>query len=71
MFVFISATCSNPLYVLWINHSLATVKESPKSQLDVTGMCCSGFLITRVNTTTCLENGEWQLETAQENSEAS
>ena len=71
MFVFISATCSNPLHVLWINHSLATVKESPKSQLDVTGMCCSGFLITQVNTTTCLEDGEWELETTREKGEAS
>ena len=71
MFVFIPAACNNPLYVLQINNPLATVKESSKSQVDVTGMCCSGFLITRVNTTTCLEDGEWELETTQEKGEAS
>ena len=37
MFVFFSATYNNPLYVLQINHSLATVavKESPKSEFDI------------------------------------
>ena len=28
-------------------------------------MTCSGFLIARANTTTYLENGEWELETSQ------
>ena len=70
MFVFLLATCSNPLYVLQINDSIATVKESPKSEFDeTTDVCCSGFLIARTNTTTCLDNGEWELETTQEKSE--
>ena len=66
---FLPATCSNPLYVLEINDSIATVKESPKLEFDATNVCCSGFLITRTNTTTCLENGEWELETTLENCE--
>ena len=71
MFVYIiPATCSNPLYVLQINHSIATMKESPKSEFDETDVCCFGFLIATTNTTTCLENGEWELETTQEKSEA-
>ena len=32
-------------------------------------MCCSGFLITKTNTATCLENGEWELETSQAQTE--
>ena len=67
-FVSISATCSNPLYVLQINDSIRTIKESPNSNLIDTHVCCSGLLITIVNTTTCLENGEWELETSQMNS---
>ena len=65
MFVFLSATCSNPLYVLQINHSLATVKESPKPEFGMMPICCPGFLINGIDTITCLENGEWELETAQ------
>ena len=64
MFVFPSATCNNPLYILQINDSLATAKESPILEFDMTGVCCSGFLIARANTTICLENGEWELETS-------
>ena len=32
-------------------------------------MCYSGFLIARTNATTCLENGEWELETSQAQTE--
>ena len=61
---FISAVvCNDPLYVLHINK---TMKESTKVDANV---CCSGFLIARNNTTTCLENGEWGLETSQTKSE--
>ena len=59
MFVFIPAMCNNPLYVLHINGSM---RDSPKFDAR---MCCSGFLIARTNTTTCLENGEWELETSK------
>ena len=55
----VTSVCSDPLYVLHIpvNDSM---KESTKEN-----MCCSGFLIARTSTTTCLENGEWELETSQ------
>ena len=33
-----------------------------------THVCCSGFVITKMNTTMCLQNGEWELETTQMNS---
>ena len=62
MIVFIPAVCNNPLYVLHINDSR---KESPKFDAILSDVCCSGFLIARTNTTTCLENGEWELETSQ------
>ena len=54
---------NNPLYVLHLNNSM---KESTKIDVNV---CCSGFLITRTNTTTCLENGEWELEISQPQTE--
>ena len=41
-----------------------STKESTKES-----MCCSGFFIARTNTTTCLENGEWELETSQAQTE--
>ena len=63
MFVFILAMCNNPLYVLHINGSM---RDSPKFDAR---MCCSGFLIARTNTTTCLENGEWELEISKIKSE--
>ena len=58
---------NNPLYVLHINDS---TKESSK-EVDANNMCCSGFLIARtnLNTTVCLENGEWELETSQPQTE--
>ena len=60
MFVyFLSATCSSPLY------SVRIIKESPWQEFDDIDRCCSGFLITNTNTTTCLENGEWELDTLQ------
>ena len=40
------------------------MKESTKEST-----CCSGFLLARTNTTTCLENGEWELETSQAQTE--
>ena len=54
--------CNNPLYVLHINDSR---KESQKFDAILSDVCCSGFLIARTNTMTCLENGEWELETSQ------
>ena len=68
MFIFTSATCSSPLYVLQIKdpQSVSIVSDgSLRSELNKTPVCCSGFLITKPNTTTCLENGEWELETSQ------
>ena len=128
MFVFISATCSIPLYVLQISDSIRVIKESPiggcRAQKepghgglstyetfilwlkfdtlshffyhgskvypgialvcpglqppmesphqefdDSDTYCSSGFLIIKANTTTCLVNGEWELDTSQINSE--
>ena len=72
MFVFISAKCRNPLYVLQISDSVRIIKESPRQVFNDTDTCCSsGFLITRTNTTTCLENGEWELDTSQINCKGS
>ena len=34
-----------------------------------TSMCCSGFLVAGTNERTCLENGEWELETSRIKSE--
>ena len=69
MFVSISAICSNwPLYVLQIKdpQSVSTVSDgSLRSELNKTSVCCSGFLITKPNTATCLENGKWELEASQ------
>ena len=65
MFVFISATCSNPLYVLQIKNSpVGSVNWSSRSEWNMTSVCYSGFLITKPNMTTCLENGEWEMETS-------
>ena len=38
-----------------------------ESEVDATSMCCSGLLITRADTTTYVENGEWELDTTQMN----
>ena len=54
---------NNPFYVLHINDSM---KESTEVDANT---CCSGFLIARTNTTACLENGEWELETSQPQTE--
>ena len=56
---FIPAMCDEPLYVLHILSD--SMKDSPTS----TNMCCSGFLIAGTNIRTCLENGEWELETSK------
>lgn len=69
LFIFISATCINPQYVLHINESIRTVDIKERG-LDAThNMCCSGLLITKADTTTCLGNGDWELETIQLKSE--
>ena len=63
MFVFISATCSNPLYAFQIKDpSVSAVNGSLRSELNKTPVCCSGFLITKPNTTICVEmgNGKWK-----------
>ena len=57
---FIPATCNDPLYVLRILND--SMRDPPTSD---TNMCCSGFLIAGTNTLTCLENGEWELETSK------
>ena len=67
LFVFISAVtessvCNDPLYVL---HILSDSTKEPTKE----NTCCSGFLIARTNATTCLENGEWELETSQTQTE--
>ena len=54
----ISAMCSNPFYVL---HILSDYMRDPPT--SDTKMCCSEFLIAGTNVRTCLENGEWELET--------
>jgi hypothetical protein len=59
-----AAICDDPLYILHIND---TTKQS--TMVDTNSMCCSGFLIARTNTVTCLENGEWELETSQTQNE--
>ena len=61
------ATCSSPLYVLQLSRSVRTVNIRD-SEFDATRMCCSGLLITIADTTTCVENGEWELEATQMNS---
>jgi hypothetical protein len=58
-----AAICDNPLYVLHINDSMK------QSTMASTNMCCSGFLIARTNTATCVENGGWKLETSQAQNE--
>ena len=59
-FVFISATCSSPLYVIQIKDpTIGTNSGSPRSEFNDTPVCCSDFLITKPNMiTTCLEDGE-------------
>jgi hypothetical protein len=57
--------CDDPLYVLHIIND--STKES--TRVDANNMCCSGFLIARTNTATCLENGEWELESFQTQNE--
>ena len=64
---FFSAICSRPLYVLQISDSVRVIKGTPRQEFDDADTCCSGFLITSANTTTCLENGEWELDTSQMN----
>ena len=59
---FIPATCNDPLYVLHILKFNDSMRDPPTSD---TNMCCSGFLIAETNTRTCLENGEWELETSK------
>ena len=61
--VTVTSVCNDPLYVLHIPVNDST-KESTKEN-----MCCSGFLIARTNATTCLENGEWELETSKTQTE--
>ena len=56
----ILAMCDDPLYVL---HILSGSMGNPP-QFD-TNMCCSGFLVAGTETRTCLENGEWELETSK------
>ena len=63
MFVFISAKCSNPLYVLQISDSVRVVKESPRQEFDDTDTCCSSqFLIIRAYIYYNLL-GEWRMGT--------
>ena len=65
--MFVPATCSSPLYVLQLNDSVRTV-DIRDPEFNATCMCCSGLLITKGDVTTCVENGEWELETSQMNS---
>ena len=60
---FHAATCNNPLYLLQLSDSVRTV-DIRELEFDATRRCCSGLLITRADhdTTTCVENGEWELE---------
>ena len=67
MFIFIPATCGSPPHVLQLNDSVRTV-EIRDPEFDATRTCCSGLLISRGDATTCVENGEWELETSQMNS---
>ena len=62
--IFISAIarCGSPPYVLQLSDSVRTV-EIRESGFDDSCMCCSGLLITRGDATTCVQNGEWKLET--------
>ena len=60
MVCFIPAMCDDPLYVLHILSD--SVRDLPTAD---TNTCCSGFLLARTNERTCLENGEWELETSR------
>ena len=62
---FLSATCISPPYVLQLHNSVKVTKETTQQEFTDTDRCCSGLLITSANTTTCLENGEWELDTSQ------
>ena len=52
--------CDDPLYVLHILSD--SVRDLPTAG---TNECCSGFLLAGTNERTCLENGEWELETSK------
>ena len=65
--MFVSAMCGSPPYVLQLSDSVRTV-DIREPEFDATRICCSWLLITRDDATTCVENGEWELETAQMNS---
>ena len=60
MVCFIPAMWDDPLYVLHILSD--SVRDLPTAD---TNTCCSGFLLARTNERTCLENGEWELETSR------
>ena len=64
MVCFIPAMCDDPLYVLHILSD--SVRDLPTAD---TNECCSGFLLTGTNERTCLENGDWELETSKMKSE--
>ena len=59
------AIFDDPLYVLHIILS-DFMRDLPTPD---TNMCYSGFLIAGTNERTCLENGEWELETSRIKSE--
>ena len=60
MVCFIPVMCDDPLHVL---HILSySVRDLPTAD---TNECCSGFLLAGTNERTCLESGEWELETSR------
>ena len=68
MFIFISATCTSPLHVLQIEDpSIRTDNGLPRSELNDTLACVLLWISNYYKpntTTTCPENGEWELATS-------
>ena len=62
-------TCGNPLYVAHLSESARRV-DIRESEFNATSVYCPGLMSTRADTTTCVKNGNWELDTSQMNSKS-